>query len=273
MTGAEGKHNPGPWEYEDRPLREDRSAYGVVKDADGRVLFDSLNSDVAEIHQESDEDGVTRWDAAARRNLGLAAAAPNLLDAAKAVLAGWYGTKGEVYPADISVLEEAVADANDGEWYYTEWLRSLPPLPDTTSEPTEGVTVPTAIEIVQKLKAQRLAELKAAEDAREAEKRAKAERAEREFAEHLPVLLQELHAGWLMEFYTGAAPVEGNRVAEFAIPGHRPVGLTLFRGADGWFVVQYVQGVWSVQGAQHKLLADALLAADKTLEAADEIPY
>jgi hypothetical protein len=51
------------------------------------------------------------------------------------------------------------------------------------------------------------------------------------------------------------------------------VGLTLFRGADGWFVVQYVQGVWSVQGAQHKLLADALLAADKTLEAADEIPY
>lgn len=55
--------------------------------------------------------------------------AARLLAAAKAVLDGWYGTKGEVYGEDIKLLEEAVREANGGESYYVEWLRNLPPLP------------------------------------------------------------------------------------------------------------------------------------------------
>ncbi len=82
------QHTPEPWEYENVSQAHDRSAYGVVKDADGKVLFDTLNSDVAVIHEEFDgEDGtVYRWDEAARTNLTLAAAAPDLLAACKEML-------------------------------------------------------------------------------------------------------------------------------------------------------------------------------------------
>lgn len=68
-----------PWTCETVQVREDGSAYAVVKDAKGRVLFDTLNSDVAEIHTEHGEDGATRWDETGRVNLTLAASAPGLL--------------------------------------------------------------------------------------------------------------------------------------------------------------------------------------------------
>lgn len=74
---SEAKHNPSPWAYENVELAREQSAYGVVKDADGKVLFDSLNSDVAEIH----EDEGYRWDETGKRHLTLAAAAPDLLAA------------------------------------------------------------------------------------------------------------------------------------------------------------------------------------------------
>lgn len=77
----EAKHNPEPWEYENVQRPEDRDAYGVVKDANGKILFDTINSDVAEIHTEHDEGSVYRWDEQARVNLTLAAAAPALLAA------------------------------------------------------------------------------------------------------------------------------------------------------------------------------------------------
>lgn len=73
------KHNPAPWEYENVNHCEDRTAYGVVKDANGKILFDTINADVAEIHIEHDENGASRWCAVARANLTLASAAPDLL--------------------------------------------------------------------------------------------------------------------------------------------------------------------------------------------------
>lgn len=73
---------PGPWEYEEVQLRSDRSAYGVVKNEKGSVLFDTINSDVSVIHEE---DGV-RWDEQGKHNLTLAAAAPDLLAACEAAL-------------------------------------------------------------------------------------------------------------------------------------------------------------------------------------------
>lgn len=80
-------HSPAPWECETVQSREDRSAYAVVKDASGNVLFDTLNSDVAVIYEEYDERAAYRWDENGRANLTLAAAAPELLAACEALLA------------------------------------------------------------------------------------------------------------------------------------------------------------------------------------------
>lgn len=77
-------HTPGPWEYENVEHRSEQTAYGVVKDANGKILFDTLNSDVAEIHTEHDEGHAYRWDEQGRKNLRLAAASPDLLAACKA---------------------------------------------------------------------------------------------------------------------------------------------------------------------------------------------
>jgi len=57
-----------------------------------------------------------------------AVAGDDLLAAAKAVLDGWYGTKGEVYGEDIRRLEAAVSRAIGVDSYYAVWLRGLPPL-------------------------------------------------------------------------------------------------------------------------------------------------
>jgi hypothetical protein len=71
-------HHPAPWSYENVEQRRE-DPYGVVKDANGKILFDSLNSDVAEIHTHHDGPYSVRWDESARVNLQLAAAAPALL--------------------------------------------------------------------------------------------------------------------------------------------------------------------------------------------------
>ena len=40
---------------------------------DGKSIFDTLNSSIAEIHEEADEDVVYRWDEVGRRNIAFAA--------------------------------------------------------------------------------------------------------------------------------------------------------------------------------------------------------
>lgn len=88
-------HSPAPWSID---TIDNEGAYGAgpgaqsgfksyaVLDASGKCLFDSLNSDVGEVHEEFDEDGIHAWDEVARQNLTLAAAAPGLLAAAKFAL-------------------------------------------------------------------------------------------------------------------------------------------------------------------------------------------
>lgn len=107
--------NPAPWTYENVEDRADKSAHGVVKDADGKILFDTLNADAAEIMREDDGEGnVAFYDLRAEANLTLAAAAPALLAACKNVreilaLQPPPGLGDWNWPAMVADLDAAIA--------------------------------------------------------------------------------------------------------------------------------------------------------------------
>lgn len=82
------KHTPGPWEID---TIDNEGEYGdggpdtstgfksyAVYDAKGRVLFDTLNSDAAEIHDEGYDLDHHAWDEVGKRNLTLAHASPDM---------------------------------------------------------------------------------------------------------------------------------------------------------------------------------------------------
>lgn len=71
---------PAPWEDEAKDTNIRDGAYHVVTDANGKILFDTCNSDVTELHEEHDEDGAHYWDEAGRINLGFAAMARNAFE-------------------------------------------------------------------------------------------------------------------------------------------------------------------------------------------------
>ncbi len=73
------KASPRPWAYENVEVDADRTAYGVVKDANGKSLFDTMNSDVAVIHTDTDTDSPNtyRWDEQGEQNLTLVCRAVN----------------------------------------------------------------------------------------------------------------------------------------------------------------------------------------------------
>ena len=96
LKAMEAAATKGPWECD---TTHNEGSYGAGEDVyegfksytilseDGKVLFDSLNSDAIEVHEEYDEDGATAWDEIARRNAELIVAMrnalPDLLDAAE----------------------------------------------------------------------------------------------------------------------------------------------------------------------------------------------
>lgn len=117
--------NPAPWEYENVEQKHDRSAYGVVKDANGKILFDTLNSDVACIHEEYDEASVYRWDSAAEEHLTLAAAAPELRAACEAALAYDAAIQKRVVDGAVQIMETGggVACGDDLDALYETWIK------------------------------------------------------------------------------------------------------------------------------------------------------
>ncbi|CFL83480.1 hypothetical protein [Burkholderia pseudomallei] len=85
---SEIKHTPGPWEID---TIDNCGEYGdggpdtstgfksyAVYDEKGRVLFDTLNSDAAVIHEEGYDLDHYAWDEVGKRNLTLAQAAPDM---------------------------------------------------------------------------------------------------------------------------------------------------------------------------------------------------
>ena len=90
LKAMEAAAAKGPWECD---TTHNEGSYGAGEDVyegfksytilseDGKVLFDSLNSDAIEVHEEYDEDGATAWDEIARRNAELIVAMRNALPA------------------------------------------------------------------------------------------------------------------------------------------------------------------------------------------------
>jgi len=91
------KHTPGPWEID---TIDNCGEYGdggpdtstgfksyAVYDANGRVLFDTLNSDAAEIHEQGYDLDHCAWDEVGKRNLTLAHASPDMAMALELIAA------------------------------------------------------------------------------------------------------------------------------------------------------------------------------------------
>lgn len=83
------KLSPAPWECENHSECSERSVHAFVTDANGKTLFDTLNSDVAVIHTEHDEYGAHYSDEQGRVDLGFAALARNAFAGDPEALAWW----------------------------------------------------------------------------------------------------------------------------------------------------------------------------------------
>lgn len=106
---------PGPWECGDT---QNEGAYGSGPDcrerftsytveANGKIIADTLNSDVATVEEEYDEDGTTAWDEVGRRNMKfIATANPVILKTLCTMALKWLD-------AQPRPIEEA---SKDGTW-------------------------------------------------------------------------------------------------------------------------------------------------------------
>lgn len=113
--GKLAKPSPGPWDvdtidndgtYGDGPDCHSGFKSYAVYDAHGKVLFDSLNAEAAEIEVEYDDMGAYAWDRVSEANLTLAAASRDMLTALETVLAGGHLTTGEQ-----AIVANAIAKA------------------------------------------------------------------------------------------------------------------------------------------------------------------
>ncbi len=68
---------PDPWEVEHRMIKSPEETHCVVVDANGKALFDGLNSDTAVIGKVHDDDAVGYYDRGSYDNLAFAALARN----------------------------------------------------------------------------------------------------------------------------------------------------------------------------------------------------
>jgi len=111
------KHSPWPWDIDSV---DNEGEYGdggpdshcgfksyAVFDAKGETLFDSLNSTDCCVENDFDEDGCSAWDETARRNLTLAATAPELLADLQHVVR-WFD---QLTPDDIARYRATIAKA------------------------------------------------------------------------------------------------------------------------------------------------------------------
>jgi hypothetical protein len=95
LEALAAKATPGPWEadtignegeYGSGPDTHSGFKSPVMLDPSGKALFDAVNGDLIEVHEEYDEDGCYAWDEPGRCNFALIAALRNNLPAIIAAL-------------------------------------------------------------------------------------------------------------------------------------------------------------------------------------------
>ena len=109
------KLSPLPWEYENVSWSSERSGTAVVKDATGKTIFDTHNSDVVVVRVEHDEYGATYYDDQGAVDLAFAAHAANchadLLAAVRAIESHWSAGNFSREPHLWDMLRAAIAKA------------------------------------------------------------------------------------------------------------------------------------------------------------------
>jgi len=95
LEALAAKATPGPWEadtidnegeYGSGPDTHSGFKSPVMLDPSGKALFDAINGDLVEVHEEYDEDSCNAWDEPGRCNFALIAALRNNLPAIIAAL-------------------------------------------------------------------------------------------------------------------------------------------------------------------------------------------
>lgn len=123
----------------------------------------------------------------------------------------------------------------------------------------------TALEQIERLKATRRAELKAAEDERKQAEDARHTEAVRTFKLALGKWLREVNAEWLVEYHTDTVRnSECEYTAVFTVPDHAPLMVAFGHGGglQAWHAIAYASGKWEVRGQRFMRLDDALILAE-----------
>ena len=99
----------GPWRSDNQQDSEHRCQFYMALAPDGKSIFDTLNSSIAEIHEEADEDGVYRWDEIGRRNIAFASHARTDIPALCQTIQAAWAANQQIIDVIDTVNEEVAA--------------------------------------------------------------------------------------------------------------------------------------------------------------------
>lgn len=139
---------PGPWEQDcsvksegtygsGEDAGEGYDTYEVFQTLTGKRLFDFLNSEVAEVQEEYDEDGKTAWDAAAKADAAFivafnpetALSLLDLIDRQREALAGMLDNFGGYCCPEVDTAITVMQEAGIDRWSMQSQIESTFEIP------------------------------------------------------------------------------------------------------------------------------------------------
>lgn len=108
------KHTPTPWGIGET-ISEGIVSYSLVTLEKSRTIMDTFNSEVAEIHEEYDEEGRCQWDEQGRANIEFARLAVNshaaLMEALKTARKYVVSRSPAALVSEVEQIDKALRDA------------------------------------------------------------------------------------------------------------------------------------------------------------------